>query len=65
MRLFEFTIQACERFGKIRHAMEAAGTPTGDLDIMVASIALTHNQSIVTRDIGHFEKIPGLTVETW
>lgn len=65
MRLLEFTIQACERFGKIRHEMEAAGTPIGDLDIMIASIALAHNQPIVTRDIGHFEKIPGLTVETW
>ena len=65
MRLLEFTIQACERFGKIRDQMEAAGTPRGDLDNKIASKALAHNQPIVTRDIDHFEKIPGLTVETW
>ena len=65
MRLLEFTIQACERFGEIRDEMEAAGTPIGDFDIMIASVALAHNQPIITRDTGHFEKIPGLTVETW
>jgi len=65
MRLLEFTVQACERFGEIRHQMEAAGTPIGDLDIMIASIALAHNQTILTQDTSHFKKIPRLTVETW
>jgi tRNA(fMet)-specific endonuclease VapC len=45
--------------------MEAAGIPIGDLDLMIASVALVHNQVLLTRDIGHFEKVPGLTVETW
>jgi len=65
MRLLEFTIRACERFGRIRDDTMAAGTPIGDLDIMIASIALAHNQPIVTKDIGHFEKTSGLTVEIW
>jgi len=65
MKLLDFSIRACERFGKIRKEMEAAGTPIGDLDLMIASVALVHNQALLTRDIGHFEKVPGLTVETW
>jgi len=56
MRLLEFAIQACERFGRVREETEAAGTPIGDLDIMIASMALAHNQSIVTKDVDHFEK---------
>ena len=65
MQLLEFTMQACELFGKIRNEMETAGNPIGDSDIMIASMALAHDQAIITRDVDHFERIPGLSVETW
>ncbi len=65
MELLEFSAQACERFGKIRGQLEARGSLIGDFDIMIASIALAHSQSVLTRDVEHFEKIPGLTVESW
>lgn len=65
MELLEFSVRACERFGKIREQLEAAGTPIGDLDVMIGSIALTHNEPLLTRDTHHFNQIPGLLVETW
>jgi tRNA(fMet)-specific endonuclease VapC len=65
MELLEFSTQACERFGRIRDELEARGTLVGDFDIMIAAIALTHNHRVLTRDLEHFQKIPGLTVETW
>jgi len=65
MEILDFSVHACERFGKIRSQLEAAGTPIGDLDIMIGSIALAHNQGVLTRDVEHFEKIPGLIVDTW
>lgn len=34
-------------------------------DIMLAGIALTHNESIITRNIKHFSKIEGLKIETY
>jgi len=65
MELLEFSTQACERFGRIRGELESRGSVVGDFDIMIAAIALTHNQQLLTRDLEHFQKIPGLTVETW
>ncbi len=65
MELLEFSTQACERFGRVRSELESSGTPIGDFDIMIAAIALAHSQPVLTRDIEHFQKIPGLTVETW
>ena len=65
MELLDFSIQACERFGRIREQLGAGGTPIGDLDVMIASVALAHSQPLLTRDIQHFSKIPGLLVETW
>lgn len=65
VELLEFSSQACERFGRIRSELEAAGSLIGDFDIMISSIAMTHDQSVVTRDVDHFEKVAGLTVQTW
>ncbi len=65
MELFEFSAQACERFDRARGELESRGTPVGDFDIMIAATALAHNQSVLTRDVEHFQKIPGLAVETW
>lgn len=65
MEMLDFSVQACERFGRIRSQLEDSGTPIGDFDIMIGSIALAHNQPILTRDVEHFEKIPGLIVDTW
>jgi tRNA(fMet)-specific endonuclease VapC len=34
-------------------------------DLFVASIAITNGQTLLTRNIKHFERVPGLTWETW
>ena len=65
MELLEFSPQACERFGRIRAELESKGTPLGDFDLMIAAIAMAHNQAVVTRDVEHFHMIPGLVVESW
>lgn len=65
MELLEFSAQACERFGRIRGELESKGTLVGDFDVMISAIALAHNQTVLTRDMEHFQKIPGLVVETW
>jgi len=41
------------------------GSPIGDLDAMIAGIALTHGESVVTTNLKHFERVEGLQVETW
>jgi tRNA(fMet)-specific endonuclease VapC len=37
----------------------------GYLDVFIASIAMTNGESLVTRNIRHFERVPGLKVENW
>lgn len=36
-----------------------------DLDLFIASIALANKQTIVTRNTKHFERVPGLKLESW
>jgi len=65
MELLEFSTQACERFGRVRRELESKGTLIGDFDLMIGAIALAYGQTMLTRDLGHFQKIPCLAVETW
>jgi len=37
----------------------------GELDLFIASIALSNKQALVTKNKKHFERVPGLEVEGW
>ena len=45
--------------------LRSKGSPIGDFDTLVASAAITNRQILLTRNKAHFEKVPGLIVETW
>ncbi|MGB9718860.1 MAG: type II toxin-antitoxin system VapC family toxin [Thermoproteota archaeon] len=63
--MLDFSMDSCERYGKLANDLESAGTPIGDLDAIIASLALTHNEHVVTADKDHFERVSGLIVESW
>jgi tRNA(fMet)-specific endonuclease VapC len=52
-------------FGRIRAALEAAGTPVGPYDMQIAAIALVHGLIVVTHNIREFARIEGLPIEDW
>jgi tRNA(fMet)-specific endonuclease VapC len=37
----------------------------GRADLLIASIALAHRATLVTRNVRHFRQVPGLTVTNW
>ena len=53
------------RCGEILAALSRAGTPIGIEDAQIASTALVHDLTVVTANIKHFQRIPGLRVENW
>ena len=57
---------ACARIaGPLRAELEAAGTTIGQCDLLIASIALVHSLTVVTRNVREFSRVPGLQVENW
>jgi tRNA(fMet)-specific endonuclease VapC len=44
---------------------ELRSNTIGDLDLLIASIALSNKQVLLTRNKKHFERVPGLQVEGW
>ncbi|MEM3711957.1 MAG: type II toxin-antitoxin system VapC family toxin [Thermoproteota archaeon] len=65
LEILDFSIDACERYGRLVNDLERKGMPIDDLDAIIASLALTHNESLVTADKEHFERVSGLIVESW
>lgn len=59
------TLPVAEHFGKSKVFLKRIGQMVGDLDILIASFAQTHNLILVTNNIGHFQRFPGLRLENW
>lgn len=52
-------------YAKLKSELEAKGQLLDDADLLIASITLTNNATLVTNNIGHFKRIQGLRIENW
>jgi tRNA(fMet)-specific endonuclease VapC len=52
-------------YGRVRAALEKAGTPIGPLDTMIAAHALSLELTVVTDNEGEFRRVPGLKLQNW
>lgn len=64
LEIMPFDDPAAQRAGKIRRALEAAGTPIGMADYLIAGICLTRGASLATRNRSHFVRVEGLALVT-
>ncbi len=60
-----FDADAATEYGALRALLEARGTPIGNADMQIASIALARALTVVTGNVRHFERVPSLPVENW
>jgi tRNA(fMet)-specific endonuclease VapC len=68
LRPFEilaFGSEAAEEYAAVRLALERAGTPIGERDLLIASTAKAHGLVVVTHNTREFSRVPGLRVEDW
>lgn len=62
---FPFDDAASAHYGALRAQLRRAGTPIGGNDMLIASIALATDSTLVTRNEKEFRLVPGLRVEVW
>ena len=55
-----FDVATARVFGEIRARLEGQGIPLPDADIQIAATAVHHGLELVTGNIRHFQRIPGL-----
>jgi len=56
---------SARRFGFISSRLTASGQMLEDFDSLIASIALETGHVLVTRNRKHFDRVPGLKIQTW
>ena len=56
---------AGQEYGRIVADLERQGRPVGHMDSMVGAISHLAGETIVTRNVRHFSRIPGLSVDSW
>lgn len=53
-------IAVARLYGEIRAELEADGTPLAEADLQIAATARFHGLELVTGNVRHFERVPGL-----
>ena len=65
LAVLPFDVAAARRYGELRAELERRGTPLGEADLRIGAIALSRGLAVVTGNVRHFQRIPGLAVENW
>jgi len=56
---------AALEFGRLKAELERAGTPVGDMDVIIGSVAFSLGGGVATANLRDFEKLSGLRLEAW
>lgn len=60
-----FNDDAVDAYGQIRAKLTKMGKPIGPNDIIIASVAVAHDITLVTNNVRGFSRIPHLKIENW
>ena len=60
-----FDDDAAEVYGHLRADLAREGMPIGPNDLMISSIAVAHQATLVTHNMREFARVPGLKSVDW
>lgn len=63
--ILDFEMHAARYYGKIRKLLKGMGQPIGTMDMLIASIALANDLTLVTNNEKEFTRVPDLRIENW
>ena len=65
MQILGLDIGSAQVFGDVKSKLSKTGQVIADADLIIAAITLAAGASLVTGNLRHYSRIPGLTVEDW
>lgn len=65
LTVLPFDVSAAHAYGRLRATLERSGTPLAEADLRIAAITLDRDLTLVTANLRHFGRVPGLRVENW
>lgn len=61
----DWTEAAALAFGRLKEDLEHAGTPVGDMDVIIGSVAVAVGGGVATANARDFRRLRGLLVDEW
>lgn len=65
LKVMPWSEQAAAHYACIRAELRKAGTPIGNMDLLIAAHARAEGATLVTNNLGEFRRVDGLTLEDW
>lgn len=65
VQIAPYDFQCAEMYSQIRVLLRKKGRPTGETDLLIASVALANQAKLITHNLKHFENIDNLVLEDW
>jgi len=65
LAILDWTNDVTRHYARIRSELERSGKPIGNINILIASHAVSQGMTVVTNNLKHFSNVPGLNVEVW
>jgi tRNA(fMet)-specific endonuclease VapC len=65
VHVLPFDEDCAEQFGKVRGGLLKMGITVPVVDLMIASVALVHDLTLVTHNTSDFQNVPNLRLEDW
>ncbi len=65
IKIFTFDKNTARIFGVLKAILRKKGSIVADMDLMIASIAMANNETVISNNLKHFGRIEGLNVESW
>ncbi len=59
------TDPAMRKYGELKAELRRIGQTIAEFDLLIASVALAENYTLVTKNTRHYERINGLKLENW
>jgi len=65
LAILNWTNDVTPHYARIRAQLDRSGKPIGNMDLLIASHAVSQGMTVVTNNLKHFSSVPGLNVEVW
>jgi len=65
LEILPFDLDAARKYGLLYGQLRVSGGMVGGLDLMIAAIATSRGERLLTRNVDDFSRIPLLSVETY
>jgi len=63
--VIEYDVESARRFGLVRIDLRRQGIEVPTVDLMIASVALVYDLTMMTHNTTDFRHVPGLRLDDW